>query len=195
MYRIWKFIKETLFGSLWHRLTNFCIIGLILVAVSFTLGATNWPKEGLSIYFTSFAVILFIGSVIIEGYGIYKTRHFYKEDALAVYQKVEQSIMELRTLAITLHKDYDNTTEEHRRYTRDKRYRKLINEFGKALLKCNDYRLNRKLSNLIENEKLMAKYRLNAAGCKFQGTLENTGQDIKNYIRIKFRTREALPKE
>ena len=181
-----------MFRSLWNRLTKFSVLGFALATISFTLGVTNWPKEELTLHLVVFAIILFVVSVFIEGYGIYKTKHFFREDAQEIYHRVTQLIMELRTLAPILHKDYGDRPDEHRRYAGDERYKKLTNKFTQTRQKCSDCRLDRKLRNLIEHEKLMAKYRLNTTECKFQGMLENADQEIRNYINTRLKMRERL---
>jgi hypothetical protein len=55
--------------------------------------------------------------------------------------------------------------------------------------------LDKKLHNLIEQQKLEAKYLLGASMGKFQGSLESAEQDIRNYINTKFGGREVLPAE
>jgi len=174
-------------GSLWNRLTKFSILGFAPAIICLTLGITRWPQEGATLYFLSIAIVLLIVSIIIEGYGIYKARHFFREDAQEVYERVRQLIMDLRTLAPELHKEYDGMNQEHQRYIRDKRYKKLTGEFDKVIRRCNDNRLRHRLHTLIENEKLMAKYRLTGHKLEFKGTLENSDKDIISYINTVFR--------
>lgn len=103
-----------------------------------------------------------------------------------------QLIMELRALAPILHKEHDDLPESSRRYTRDERYKKLMSEFAQVKLKCVDSGLRKKLSNLIESEKLMAKYRLNSNEHNFPGTLDSVDRDIRNYIDTRLRSCEEL---
>jgi len=178
--------------SLCNRLTKFSVLGIVLAIISLILGITDWPKEGLTSYFITFATILFVGSVFHEGYGVYKARNFYREDANDVYHKVTQLILELRSLASILHKDYEDTLEFRWGYTKDKRFRKLMSDFKRAKLKCSNYGLYKKLNNLIEFEKRMAKHRLNTDELNFSGRPNTVEQEIKNYISTKLRSREEL---
>ena len=181
-----------MFGSIRNRFTKFSILGFALAITSLTLGVINWSKEGLALYFIVSAIILFIGSVFLEGYGIYRAKHFFREDAQEIYQRAENLIVELKTLALVLHKDYGDRPDKQRKYAKDERYKQLMKKFARVRLKCSDYKLERKLHNLVEQEKLMAKYRLNTAECKFQVTLEEVNQDIRNYINTRFKMREVL---
>jgi len=182
-----------MFGSLRNRLTKFAVLGFVLAIVCLTLSITGWPNEGWALYLTVFAITLLVGSVFLEGYGVYEARHCAQEDALEVYQTVTRLIMELRALSGVLHKEHGHTPEGHRRYDRDKRYRELLNQFAKVKMRCRDHRLGRKLHSLIEQEKLVAKYALNTSPDKLQGSLETTEQDIKNYVDKRFRSRQVPP--
>lgn len=184
--------KDSVLASLWNRLTKFSVLGIVLAIISLILGVTDWPKEGLTPYLTIFAAILFVVSVFLEGYGVYKTRNFYREDAQEVYHKMTQLTMELRNLASILHKDYDDTAQHRWRYTKDHRYKKLMSDFKQAKLKCSDYGFHKKLNNLIEFEKLMAKYRVNPDQLNFSGRPNTFKQEIENYVNTKLRSREEL---
>lgn len=179
-------------GSLWNRLTKFSVLGIIAAVVSVALGYTSWLNEALAQYFAVFAIILFITSIFIEGYGVYEARHFFREDAQEVYKSVTQLIMKLRGLAAILHEDHDDKPECSRRYTGDERYKKLMSEFAQVKLKCGNSGLLKKLSNLIENEKRLAKYRINPDKHKFSGALDSVDRDIRNYINTRLRSREEL---
>ena len=181
-----------MFGSLWNRFTKFSVLGIIVAAVSIALGYTSLLNEGLAQYLSVFAIILFITSILIEGYGIYKARHFFREDAQEVYKSTAQLITKLRGLAAILHEDYDDNPEYYRGYDMDERYKKLMSEFAQVKLKCGDSRLRKKLNNLIESEKRMAKYRISPAKYDFPGTLNSVDQDIRNYINTRLRSREEL---
>jgi len=180
-------------GSLRNRLTKFATIGFALAFACLILGVTIQSIEGSTLYLTIFAVTLLVASVFVEGYGVYETRHFLKEDALEVYQTVTRLITELRTLSENLHKEHGHTPEGRRRYVRDKRYRKLLNEFARVRMKCKDYRLGKKIQSLIEQEKLSAKYAINTDAELSLGSLETTERHIRNYIDKRFRSREVLP--
>jgi hypothetical protein len=179
------FGKNKVFRSLWTRLTKFSILGFVLAIISLIL--CSWLEAGLTLYFVLFTIILFIASIYIEGYGIYKTRKFHREDAQKVCQRVTRLIIELRTLAQVLHKDYSDMPKKHKGCAGDKRYKKLIKEFSQAKLQCSDYRLEKKLHNLIEKEKLLAKYGINTNEYKFHGTLDSVNQDIRDYIITRFK--------
>ncbi len=100
--------------------------------------------------------------------------------------------MELRALAPVLHDEYDDLPKSSRRYAKDKRYKKLMSEFAQVKLKCVNSELRKKLSNLIESEKLMTKYRLNPHKNNFSGTLDSVDRDIRNYINTRLRSRDEL---
>jgi len=100
--------------------------------------------------------------------------------------------MKLRGLAAILHEDYDDKPECYRRYARDERYKKLMSEFAQVKLKCVDSGLRKKLSNLIESEKLMTKYRLDPHKNNFSGTPDSVDRDIRNYINTRLRSRDEL---
>lgn len=110
-----------------------------LAATRLAPGVIGWAKGEGAVYLTVFGTTLFGGGVFVEGYGIFKTLHFPREDALGVYRKVTLLIGELRALALILHKDYGHTPEGHRRYSRDERYKRLMQEFTQARLRCSDY--------------------------------------------------------
>lgn len=179
-------------GSLWNRFTKFSVLGIIAAIVSIALGYTSWLNEGSAQYLAVFAIILFITSIFIEVYGVYEARQFFREDARELYKSLTQLTTKLRGLAAILHEDYDDKPECYRRYGKDERYKKLMSEFAQVKLKCVDSGLRKKLSNLIESEKLMAKYRLNPHKNNLSGTLDGIDGDIRNYINTRLRSRDEL---
>ena len=177
--------------GLWNRLTKYSLISLALAAVTFTLGLINGSEEASTPWITFVAVVLLTMSILIEGIGFFRTRRVSLEYATEIYWKVTRLIQELRSLATVLHTDYDGLTDPHTRYSRDKRYKKMMKKFDQVMMKCDDCGLHRRLSKLIEAERLMAKYCLLSGKSGYWEVLENAHQDVRNYMSVRFQKPEG----
>lgn len=169
-----------------NKLTKYSILGLILTIVCIILVFTDRPGDVWTPYLIALAIIFFTGSIFLQGYGIYETRRFSREDAFQAYTAMAQAITGLRTLAETLHNEYGHTTQGHHKYQQDKRYKRILRDFARIRQKCKDYEFDKKLRTIIEHEKAAAKY-LPAAGIKqFPDSLENADRDIREYFIRRF---------
>ena len=178
-----------MFGGAWNRHTKFSLGCLALAVIAFALALFNPPFKVLALYLIILAVALAAGSIFVEGIGIRRSRLFSYEAAQGIHHRVTQLIEELRILAPALHKQYRGLPNRLRRYESDGRYRQLENELNRVLDKCYDYTLYKKLSQLISDEKLSAKY-LPLPEFNIPNSLQSQAA-ISNYIGEKLRSRKV----
>jgi hypothetical protein len=59
------------------------------------------------------------------------------------------------------------------------------------MIKCDDYGLYRRLSKVIEAEKLLARYRFLSIKSGYREILESSYRDVRNYVSVKFQKPEG----
>ena len=176
-----------MFRYVLNKLTIYSIFGIIL-AITFLVISRNTSPEGtLTFYFLLFSVFFFIISIFVEGYGIYISRHYFKEHAQEIYFKVNRIVEDIRTLLNESHKqDLQKETANNKS---GQRYKDLNNQLNKTLSTCVDLKLKYLLKNFINQEKLLAKYGLSE---ELKVTGEERDQEIRNYIEAHFK-QKPLP--
>ncbi len=167
---------------LWNRFTLWGTIG-ILAGISCLLIYLATNKGNHSSQLVIFPAIGFIIlGLTSEVTAFYKSRHFSRQDALAVYLKVINLIKELRELGRRIHKDIDHLPDPNRAFRQDKRLRDLRSRFNHVKDTCFDYKLQAKLDQVFDVEQRMAKLRFDPLKFKWENSLEGDDGYIRNYI-------------
>jgi hypothetical protein len=180
-------------SGIWNSYTRLSIFSDAMAGLLLILGFIGGFSSSVSGGFIIAAAVLVVAGLIAEGYGVYRAQHFFKEDARRIYAAIVNMIKELRSLAPVLHQGYDNQPVNNGSYDEDPRYRQLVRNIDREKKKCVDYRLKKRLDQLVECEIRMAKYRIDPTKNNFPITLNSVNGDITKYINTRLKSRIAKP--
>ncbi len=105
---------------IWNRFTVVGVIGIFAGLLCLVLFLGRGGEGGLYEILIYPAFIFITGSLAVEGYTFYKSRHFFREDALDIYSKIAVVIKELREIGPVIHHDIDHLLDPNGAFRRDK---------------------------------------------------------------------------
>ena len=171
--------------NLWNRITQSRIAGFLVAIIGVSLVTIDWKVGNLDRPLLGIAIILLICGLFILWLGVYKARHFYREDGQKIFESVSKLAAELKTVGAALHKENEGLRDGNWRFIQDRRYKAISKKFDLERRKCHDVGLDMKLRDPIEHEKLMAQFN----NYFLAGHSEIKKTEIKGYINTRLRIR------